>query len=137
MNSNVTLDKTVALALFQGCIGSDLGKSFHAFVYEMQPVKFSELKTKKGQARLIKMCKDEGYRADLINLTLDDIVATMRDKKMVTNDEAEAVKVFLTHIQAEQAASAIAKLVSECKQVITHPTIATSTELRDRMQRVA
>lgn len=137
VNKTKDVSKAVALAMFQGCIGPELGKAFFAFLYELRPVKFKELLTIKGQAKLVDQCKDANYRADLLNLTLDDIIKNLTGKKTITDKEAEAVHCFLTHVQAEQSASAIAKLVTTCKDVLLHPTIASSTELRDRLHRVS
>jgi len=125
-----------ALAMFQGCIGAELGTAFYSFRYELRPVEFSELMTPDGKARLDSHCSESGYRSDLIGLTLDSIVETLQGKKTITKDQAEAVQYFLRTIQAEQSAACIAQLAMKCMPVLTHPTIAQDTTLRDRLQRV-
>lgn len=125
-----------ALALFQGCIGPSLGVSYYACVFELRPVSFADLQTQDGKARLDSHCKEQGYRADLLGLTLDSIVESLEGKTTVSDVEVEAVQYYLRTIQAEQSASAIATLASKCKQVLLHPTIAKDTKLRDRLSRV-
>ena len=134
-----TVDRTQSLAMIQGCIGAGLGQEFFSFIYEVQPIKFAELMTKKGKDRLKKLSQEAGYRADLISLTIDDIVENLKDKKQedITDEEASSVEFLLKTIQAEQSASAIATLAAKCRCVLLHDKIAKSTTLRDRLQRVA
>jgi len=133
------LERTQALAMIQGCIGAELGSEYFSFIFDLQPVKFAELLTKRGQARLNKLSQDQGYRADLIGLTIDEITEMFKNKATsdITDNQASAVEFLLKTIQAEQAVSAIQSLATKCKGLITHPKIATSTDLRDRLQRVA
>lgn len=130
------MSKENALALFQGCIGAELGMAFYSFRYELRPVEFSELMTKDGKARLDSHCSETGYRADLLGLTLDSIIESLKDKKTLTTTDVDAVQYFLRTVQAEQSAASIATLAAKCKHVLLHPTIAQDVLLRDRLQRV-
>ena len=124
------------LAMLQGCIGAELGTELFSFLYELRPVTFDELKTDEGKDRLKKMSKDKGYRADLIGLTIDEIVNKMAGVKAVADEDAEAVLFLLTTIQKEQAASAIQSIAAKCTPVLQHKAIATSTKLRDALKQL-
>ena len=127
------LERDSMLALVQGCIGTTLGHEFYSFITENRPVMFAELVEKEGKKRLLAMTSEEGYRADLINLTIDDVAETFAGNKPVSDECARTVEFLLTNIQAEHACSALLLLSTKCKQVLLHPIISTSQKLVDSL----
>lgn len=105
-------DKAMHALLSQGAIGPELGMQYHAHCFELQPVKWVELGTKAGDARLGRMLDQDNYRADLISFSNDDIIEHFKSSGVMTDKDFKKLSDYLCKIHADQAAALVTQMQS-------------------------
>jgi hypothetical protein len=98
--------------LSQGAVGPAIGAAYHEFCFDLKPVSWTELKTKKGLDRVRKMAAVENYRADLISVTNESICDAFKDKTIMDDKEIKVIVDYGCTISADQAAALLALLQS-------------------------
>jgi hypothetical protein len=114
-NNGLSNNKVMHAMLVQGCLGPELGLAYHSHCFELQPLKWSELSTDDGKARLGRMVQPENIRQDLISFTNEDIRKHFEKKAGMTDKDFATLSEYLCTIPADQSAALISQLKGEPK----------------------
>ena len=127
--------KDIGLVMIQGCIGEELGIEFFAFLTDKRPLKFEELLHSEGRRRFKSLCKSEGYRADIIGLTVEDVLTQITGRDIP--ETVSGVMCFiLENVQAEHCAAILYKICNSESLLLQAPAIRGSKLIMERLSKL-
>lgn len=125
--------KMMHALISQGAVGPELGAMYHAHCFELQPVKWVELKTKEGKARLGRMVQPGNIRQDLISFTNDDILESLEKQGGISDADFKVLEDYCVSIPADQAAELCARLNKSRVSDVFRSHIATKPAITNHL----